>query len=52
MLSWSIIIQSATQYFEITFSIQALPISSDLDSFINTVIKQFVTSSMIHNMTL
>ena len=38
-LSWSMIMQSGAQTFDITCSISASPTSSDLDQKIGTVIK-------------
>ena len=51
-LSWSIIIYSGMQYLVITLSMGASPISSDLAWYMGTVVKQFVTSSMMHKMNL
>ena len=47
-----IIIYSGTQYFVITFSIRASTTSSDLAWCMGTIIKQLVTSLMVHKMNL
>ena len=49
VLSWSIIVYSGIQYFVMMLSMSASPISSDQ---LGTVIKLFVTSSIMHKMYL